>query len=175
LNFSRVRRMARLRHAPLAAAAMLAAFLAAGAVAASGALLAVSLPWVRPAADGRSAELFLEITSTDGAALVGAGSPTAGKVTLLGPGKAPKPVSAIALPANAAVQLAPGGYRIALTRLARPLKIGDHVPVSLAIETVGGKREELLISAEVRLRSAYDDEMARRHKHEIGTRAATAQ
>jgi VCBS repeat-containing protein len=63
------------------------------------------------------------------------------------------------------MQLAPGEYRIALTRLTRPLKIGDHVPVSLTIESADGKRQELLINAEVRRRSAYDDEMTHPHKH----------
>jgi periplasmic copper chaperone A len=74
-------------------------------------------------------------------------------------------VGEIALPANAAVQLAPGACRIALTRLTRPLKIGDHVPVSLVIQSAGGKRQELLINAEVRRRSTYDDEMTHPHKH----------
>jgi copper(I)-binding protein len=82
---------------------------------------------------------------------------------LLGPGKAPKPVAEIALPANAAVQLAPGAYRIALTRLTRALKIGGHVAVSLTIRSADGKRQELLINAEVRRRSAYDDEMTHPH------------
>lgn len=139
---------------------MFAVLCAAGA----DAVLVVSLPWVRPAADASSAELFLEITSSDGAALVGASSDAAGGVTLVGPGKAPKPVAEIALPANAAVQLAPGGYRIALTRLAQPLKIGGHVAVGLVIRSAGGKRQELRINAEVRRRSAYDDEMAHPHK-----------
>jgi len=127
--------------------------------------LQVSLPWVRPGADANSAELFMKITSADDAALVGASSLAAGAATLLAPGKGPKPVAGIALPANAVVRLAPGAYRIALARLMRPLKIGDHVPVSLTIQSAHGKREELLIDAEVRRRSAYDDEMKHRHKH----------
>jgi periplasmic copper chaperone A len=140
---------------------MLAVFFAGEA----DAILVVNLPWVRPGANAHSAELFFEIRSTNGAALTGASSVAAGGVTLLGPGKAPTPVAEIALPANFAVQLAPGAYRIALTRLTRPLKIGDHVPVSLTILSAGGKHQELLINAEVRRRSAYDDEMTHPHKH----------
>jgi copper(I)-binding protein len=170
LDFFRIWRMTGCRRAPPAlvaagVATLCAAVFAADVAADASAILLVNLPWVRPGADARSAELFMEIKSTDGAALVGASSFAAGDVTLLAPGKAPKAVGEITLPANAAVQLAPGAYRIALRRLTHPLKIGDHVPVSLTIQSADGKRQELLINAEVRRRSAYDDEMTHPHKH----------
>ena len=174
MGFFRIRRMTGFRRAPpglfaAGVAALLAALFAAtgvaNTVAEATAILLVNLPWVRPGANSRSAELYLEIKSSDGAALVGASSYAAGGVTLLGPGKAVKPVGEIALPANTAVRLAPGAYRIALQHLTRPLKIGEHVPVSLTIKSADGKRQELLINAEVRRRSAYDDEMTHPHTH----------
>lgn len=45
-----------------------------------------------------------------------------------------KPVSSIALPAGEKVALEPGGYHIMLLELAKPIKDGDSIPVTLEFE-----------------------------------------
>jgi copper(I)-binding protein len=130
----------------------------------ASAVLLVNLPWLRVAPDARSAEVFMAVTSTDGATLVGASSLAAKSVTLVAPGRKNQTVAEIVLPAKVAVQLAPGGYRIVFTRLTRPLKRGDHVPITLTIQSEDGTRQTLAINAEVRRRSALEDEM-QPHKH----------
>jgi copper(I)-binding protein len=138
---------------------LLASFLAADACA----ILVVSLPWVRPSADGRSAQAYMQLTSTEGAKLVAASTMAAGLVTIRAPGARKAAVGAMPLPARVVVELRPGGYYIALDRLTRPLKPGDHVPLSLTIEAGDGTRQELAIGAEVRLHSAVDDELHPHH------------
>jgi copper(I)-binding protein len=120
--------------------------------------LTINLPWVRPSTDGRTAEVYMQISSLEAAALVGASSFAAAGVTLKGPGKQGKSVKEIALPPGAAVDLMPGGYRIALTRLTRPLKLGEHVPITLNFRYADGRMQETLVNADVRQRSAIEDE-----------------
>ena len=138
---------------------LLASFLATDA----SAILVVSLPWVRTSADTRSAQAYMQLKSTDGAKLVGASTVAAGMVAFRAPGARKTTVSEISLPANVVVELRPGGYYLALERLTRPLKPGDHIPLNLTIETGDGTRQEILISAEVRHHSVIDDELHPHH------------
>lgn len=130
----------------------------AGAARADG-VVSVSLPWVRVAPGGGAGEVFMEITSSAGATLVAVGSRDARKVTLLGPGTPRKAVKSIDLPAGTAVALVPKGYRVALEGLKGPLRQGDHVALDLVVVDSDGTRRELATRAEVRRRSAKDDEM----------------
>jgi len=127
-------------------------------------LLVTTLPWVKVAPDGRSAEVFVEITSGDPASLVGVSTPAASSATLLAPGKARKPAKEIALAGGTRTALAPGKHRIALDALKRPLKLGDRVPVTLTIQSADGARQDVGFNAEVRKRSALEDEL-KAHKH----------
>jgi hypothetical protein len=120
--------------------------------------LTINLPWVRPSADAHTAEVYMQISSLEAAALVGASSFAAAGVTLKAPGKPGKSVKEIELPPGATVDLVPGGYRIALTRLTRPLKMGEHVPITLKFRFADGRQQETLVNAEVRKRSAMEDE-----------------
>ena len=128
------------------------------------AILVVSQPWVRLSADQRSAEVYMELQSSEGAVLVGASSFAAARVALKLSGKGANGGKELTLPANVAVQLVPAGHRIALTKLAKPLKLGERVPLSLLIKSADGSLQELLVSAEVRRHSAVEDEL-HSHRH----------
>jgi copper(I)-binding protein len=140
-------------------AGLLAALVAVDASAA----LSINLPWVRSSSDRRSAQVYLRITSTEDARLVGVSSFAAQTVLMRAPGR-PKALSDIALPAGTLVELEPKGTYIALDKLVRPLKLGEFVPITLTIESAGGMRSQIFINAEVRLRSVIEDEMTP-HKH----------
>jgi periplasmic copper chaperone A len=129
-------------------------------------LFIVNQPWVRPALAGQSTEAYMDLTSTAGAKLVAVASAVAAAVAIRPPDSQRAAVQTVALPAGTRVALAPGKYRIALQRVARTLKLGDRVPLTLTIEAADGSRQEVSVDAEVRLHSPIDDELhAHKHAH----------
>jgi copper(I)-binding protein len=104
----------------------------------------------------------MEVTSTEGAVLVGARSKIAASAAVVGPGGKAEPVERLILPAGAPVLLAPGSYRIRLARIDHAVKLGDAVPLVLIIEAADGSRQEIAVQAEVRRRSTLDDHL---HAH----------
>lgn len=128
------------------------------------AVVTVTDPWVRLAPDGKTAEAFMVLQSSEGGALVGVRTGVAANVSFQPPGTKRAIADKIPLPAGAPVKLAPGAYRFVLPRLNRSLKQGDRVPFDLTIEGSDGTRQEIPVSAEVRRRSAYDDHLLP-HKH----------
>ncbi|MEO8754217.1 MAG: copper chaperone PCu(A)C [Casimicrobiaceae bacterium] len=123
------------------------------------AVLVINEPWVRPAQAAQATEAYMELQSSDGATLVGARSAAAGRITLVGTHGS---TLAVPLPAGRSVLLAPGKFRLALLKLARTLRAGDRVPVTLVLRNGSGATEEIEIDAEVRLRSPTDDHL---HPH----------
>ena len=101
----------------------------------------------------------MEITSSEGATIVGVETDVSSAVPMLRPGTKRAVADAIALPPHKNVKLAPGDYRFALPSLNRPLKLGDRVAMSLIVEAPDGSRQAIPVSAEVRRRSAYDDHL----------------
>jgi copper(I)-binding protein len=146
-----------------AAAVALAFGLTAAVVHATG-LFIVNQPWARPAQAGQATEVYMDLTSTEGATVVAVASDAAVVTRIRAPDKQPDRAERIALPAGALVALAPGRYRIALLRLTRTLKLGDRVKLALTVEATDGSRQEIGVDAEVRLRSPSDDEL-RAHQH----------
>ena len=63
------------------------------------AIFIVNEPWVRVAADSRSAEVNMRLTSTEGAKLVSVTSYAAGQVSIRSPGRVRHTVSELDLPA----------------------------------------------------------------------------
>ncbi len=129
----------------------------------AGATLTVNLPWIKTVAGG--AEVYLQITSTDAGEIVAVKSFAAQSASLLAAGKKRQVVKAIPLEAGVALELAPGHYRISLSGLVRPLKPLEFVPLTLTVKAASGMRQEVLITAEVRLRSAQEDEGKPHHTH----------
>jgi copper(I)-binding protein len=130
----------------------------------AGAVLTINLAWVRMAPDSRSAEAYMQVTSSEAVKLVEVRSFAAKSASLRTSPPRNLLVREIALPAKVDVDLRPGGLHIALDGLTRPLKLGEHVPLTLIFEGPGKVRQEILVGAEVRLRSAIEDE-GRPHKH----------
>ena len=128
------------------------------------ALFIVNQPWVRPAKTGEPTELYMKLTSTDGATLLEVRTDAAAKVVLRGPGKPAHTVPELPLPAGVLVALSPGNARIGLLGLKRTLKFGDRIDITLTIRGVDGARLDVPLSIEARWRSAEDDEK-RPHHH----------
>ena len=130
------------------------------------ALFAVNQPWVRPAQQQQATEAYMNLTSTNGATLVGAVSAAASRVVIRGPGKSAGDLARLPLPAQNTVVLAPGQYRLVLSGLTRTLKLGDRVPLTLTIEAADGSRQDIGVNADVRLHSPlYDDTHEHQHAH----------
>jgi copper(I)-binding protein len=127
-------------------------------------VFAVDQPWVTPTAGKRTTEAYMDITSSEDAALVAVRSDAAAKVSLRAPAGIKPAPRELRFPAHVTVNLAPGGYRLALTGLAAPLKRGDRVPLTLTIRHDSGTLQDIPVNAEVRLHSPLDDER-RAHQH----------
>lgn len=120
--------------------------------------------WLRPAAHAGSTEAYVEITSTEGATLVGARSTAAASIEIHAPGASRAAIREIALPPGKTLLLAPNAYRFVLRGLNRPLQLGDRVPLILIVKADDGSQREIALEAEVRMHSATDDHL-HPHKH----------
>lgn len=138
---------------PLRTLAIAAALLASTAAIAQ---VSVKDPWVRGTVTQQKATgAFMKLTSAEDARLVQAASPVAGVVEIHemrmdGGVMRMRPIAALDLPANRAVELKPGGYHVMLIDLRQPLREGDTVPLTLTFETRDGKRSTLEVQAPVR-------------------------
>jgi copper(I)-binding protein len=129
----------------------------------AAAVFIVTEPWVRVASNGRSAEAYMQLRSSEGGAVVGVRSELTANIAMRPPGAAGATVNEIPLPAGASVLLAPGAYRLALPSLGRPLKLGDRVALVLIVAAADGSRQEIPVNAEVRRRSPTDDHKVPHH------------
>jgi len=120
------------------------------------AIFIVNQPWVRPGQRGGSTEAYMDLTSTEGATLVAVRSEIASVAIRTKSGTSV--VDRLPLAANTMLKLAPNGVRLSLTKLARPLVRGEHVTLTLTVESADGSRQDIPVTAEVRLRSPLDDE-----------------
>jgi copper(I)-binding protein len=114
-------------------------------LATSEASVVVSRQWARtsPMATTTGA-VYMDITATAGDELVSASvdASVADEVELhemvmSGGAMAMQQVDALMLPAGQTVSLKPGGYHVMLLGLARPLAVGDTIPVTLTFATAG--------------------------------------
>lgn len=123
----------------------------------ASALFIVNQPWVVPAAKGHPTAAYMDLTSTDGAALVAVKSDASASVSIRGPKRATT-MARLALPAREMVRLAPNGYRLVLESITRPIKRGERVRLTLIIEAADGSRQEIGVDAEARFNSPLEDE-----------------
>ncbi len=107
----------------------------------------------------------MELTSTEGAVVIGVRGESVQQVTIRAPGKSTAPIPELVLAPRTPLLLAPGKYRFGLIGLTQPLKLGDRVPLVLTIRNIDGGEREIPISAEVRKRSAVDDHLRHAHSH----------
>ena len=130
----------------------------------AGATLVVNLPWLRVSPDATHAEIFMRIRSSGAATLTSVTTFAAKSAIIVAPtGK--KSPEGIALPAGIDTELTDKGYRVVLSGITRTFKQGERVPITLVFTAADGTRQEVLITAEVRKRSALEDEGTPQHQH----------
>lgn len=131
--------------------AMLALFAATPAFA----QVTVTEAWARSTVSAQKVTgAFMNLQSSQGATLVGADSPAAGRVeihemSMQGDMARMRAIDRLELPAGKPVKLAPGGYHLMLFDLKRPLNGGDIVPITLRFEG-GGPTQSVEVKAAVR-------------------------
>src|SRR5438046_2035161 len=84
------------------------------------AIFIVNEPWVLLSPNGRSAEAYMNLTSTEGATLVEVRTALTKSIEIRPPGTKHAKVAEIKLPAGKTIALAAGAYRFALASLDRP-------------------------------------------------------
>lgn len=113
-------------------------------------------PWVRATvAQQKASGLFVQLKSPQGATLLGASSPVAGRVELHemkmdGDMMRMRQIEQLALPAGKTVELKPGGTHLMLQDLKQVLQPGSQIPVTLQLRGADGKTESLTLQAPVR-------------------------
>jgi copper(I)-binding protein len=116
----------------------------------------VANPWVRGIVKGQTdTGAFMTLKSTEATRLVGASSPAARsaqihEMKMSGDMMTMRPVTALDVPADTAVELKPGGYHVMLIGMKKPLAKGDKVPIKLTFQSKGGAKSTVEIQAEVR-------------------------
>ena len=128
-------------------------------------VFSINEPWVKVAPDGRSAELYMRLTSSEAAKLVSVTSPVTAAIAILAPGTGKRDVLEVDLPARQLVSFERGRYRIRLGGLARKPSLGDRIPLTIVLRGDDGHVQEVPLDAEVRLHSPTEDEGRPHHKH----------
>jgi copper(I)-binding protein len=134
----------------------------------------VNLPWIRATAL-KSAPVFMQIEAhaAGNVALVGATSPLAKSIAIVDPaphktGPSMRALKRLDIAAGTSVVLKPGTPQLMMIGVARPLKLGTHVPLTLIFELPGGAPLSVNISAEVvkaNAKTAVDHEHEHQHSH----------
>lgn len=124
-------------------------------VLASGAGLQVSRTWARPAPQGGNGAGYAVIVNTGPSAdkLTAASSPVAARIeiheSMIMGGQAmmhPRP-GGLAIPAGGTAQLKPGGFHLMMMGLKRPLKAGEHFPMTLTFQKAGKVQADFVVQA----------------------------
>ncbi len=116
----------------------------------------VQAAWARPTVPGQAgAGVFARLTAASGARLVGASTPVAAtaevhEMRMEGDVMRMRAVAGgLDLPPGQAVELGPGGFHLMLTRLNRPLALGDSFPVTLSFVDRRGVPGERRVQVQV--------------------------
>jgi copper(I)-binding protein len=115
--------------------------------------VSVEQPWSRATPPGSKIGVgFMRLRNAGAAAerVVGASSPAAGRVemhvtTREGEVMQMRQVESFTIPAGGTFELKPGGAHLMLMELGRPLKPGEHVPLTLKLEGGGEVKTELSV------------------------------
>ena len=124
-----------------------------------GAEVDVKSAWARPTVAGQiGTGAFMQLTSRDGARIVGASSDVAGVVEIHemamdGGVMRMRPLRSLELPPNSTVELRPGANHMMLMDLKRPLVTGEKIKVDLRLETRDKKLVTQPVEIEVRPRA----------------------
>ena len=119
----------------------------------------VQSAWARPTVAGQTGTgAFMNLTSKEGARIIGASSDVAGVVeihemAMEGNVMRMRPIRSLDLPSARMVELKPGGHHMMLMDLKRPLAAGEKIKVELRLETRDKKLVTQPIEIEVRPRA----------------------
>src|SRR5437868_4466623 len=117
-------------------------------------VVSVTDPWLKPAPIKGTTRAYFVLGSSTAATLVTVRSPIAEVVLMQGIRR----VDGIALEPGRPLAMTQAGPHLALRGVARALKLGDRVPLTLTLRDADGRTQDVEVSAEVRNRSAYEDE-----------------
>lgn len=124
-------------------------------VLASSASVQVRKAWARPAPQGGNGAGYAVIANPGPKAdkLTGAASPVAARIeiheSMVMNGQAmmhPRP-GGLAIPAGGSAQLKPGGFHLMMMGLKRPLRAGEHFPMTLTFQKAGKVQVEFVVQA----------------------------
>ncbi len=127
---------------------------------ASAEAVRITHAWARASVPGQKATgAFMTLTANTPLQLVGVASPVAGvaevhEMARDGDVMRMRAVPALALPADKAVELKPGGYHLMLMDLKQPLKAGDTVPLSLTLRDAQGRESRTDVQVPVQAAAA---------------------
>ena len=119
--------------------------------------------WAPATVRGQTAAVaYMQLSSSQGASLIGAESPVAGSVELHemkmdGNVMRMRAVASLEIPPRQTVELRPGGYHMMLLGLKRPLKKGDLVSIELKFELSDKSVRTVPVTAVVRDRASMVD------------------
>ena len=119
--------------------------------------------WVRSTVPAQQATgAFMRLVSPADASLVAVASPSAANVEIHESSMQDgvmrmRAVPRVALRANQALDLKPGGHHVMLMGLRGPLNAGERVPITLTFEDAKGKRSTVEVSAAVRPLTSMPD------------------
>jgi copper(I)-binding protein len=130
----------------------------------------VDEPWIRATAPGQTvAGGYMKLKSAKPSALVEVSTPLTARAEIhemsmeAGVMKM-RAVPKVDLPAGKTVEFKPGGYHLMLMNLARPLRDGETVPITLVFEGPDRKRERIEVNARVRdVRAGIHGDMKHGH------------
>ncbi len=102
--------------------------------------------WAAPTA-GQNTEVYVSLLNraTPGDQLVAVLAPTAQSAVLAD--AANKRIGAVDLPPNRPVSLKPGGIRVVLIGLDRPVRVGDKIKLTLSFARAGTVQVEAMVEA----------------------------
>jgi len=119
----------------------------------------VKSAWARPTVAGQiGTGAFMQLTSREGARIVGASSDVAGVVEIHEMAMDAnvmrmRPIRGLDLPPGSTVELKPGGHHIMLMDLKRPLGAGEKITIELRLQTHDKKLVTQPVEVEVRPRA----------------------
>jgi len=139
---------------------LLSAALLLGSVSVAHAEVTVSDAWIRGTVPGqRATGAFMQLRSSGDASLVAVATPAAKAAeihTMVQDNGVMKmrAIASLPLPAGKTVEMGPGGYHVMLLDLARPMKEGEIVAVTLTFADASGRTTTQQVQATVRALNA---------------------
>ena len=122
--------------------------------------ITVTHAWIRGTVPGqRATGAFMELRSSSDASLVAVATPAAKAAEIHSMVQDSgvmqmRAIPALPLPAGKTVEMGPGGYHVMLLDIAKPMKEGESVPLTLTFSDASGRTTTQEVQATVRALTA---------------------